>query len=183
MQQEDFCYQVYWHNFEQGVDEIYKSDVNVEINDDILSAYFKGITIYSEGPGSDKDNYTTYSTNIDLKSSTLKTTDEMLSKYNITKTKLITDILNDLVNNLTTEVLLKSTNGDVSSEKITITDFKRNINQYVSLLNNRVDEIAVLYVKSGKLNCDYKDREVLALLGLGNHMGVGLVDNVVTIIL
>lgn len=164
----------------QKIKSIYKSTVNAEINDAVLSVYFNGSSQWLE-ENPDRIFHESFSANIDLKNSLKVTTDEILAKYNVSKETMIKAILNDIASKVNTDILYLNNQGGFEGDYISILDFKNNISEYVRVLNNRIDDFATVYVKGNKLYCDYKDHETLALLDMGTHMGIGLLMQLQTL--
>ena len=146
------------------------NEVNYEINKNILSVYTKETKSYDY-----ETQYDYYSLNVNLNNNKIITNQELLNLYNIKSTDVFTKILTNISNTIKTDKLLLSTIGDVTAETITIDKFKDNIIEYASSIDNRYD-IVTLYIKDNKLIAVYNQYKILYNLGMGTHMGIGLVS-------
>lgn len=146
------------------------NEVIYEIDKNILSVYTKESKSYELGA-----QYNYYSLNVDLNNNKIITNEELLKINNITSSYMFEKILNNIANTVTTDEFLLSTSGDVTAETETIDKFKENIKTYVTYIDNRYDVIT-LYLKDNKLIAVYDQSKMLSILGMGTHMGIGLVS-------
>ena len=103
------------------------------------------------------------------------TTAEMLETYKVDHEIWLGMVINDILNNITTDYLLESTDGDVTANQIKVTDIKNNQHSYFDkLYKNNYQDVLTLSVKDNKLICTYRDDKVLEKMNLSSHMGNGL---------
>ena len=153
------------------------NSVGYEIYKNVLSVYTKEEKNCSDLQGEDL-----YSLNVDLKNNKIIKEDELLDKFNLNKDILYKKILINLADTVTVDKFLLSTNGDISSGTISITDFKNNINNYVDQLKDFSDSnLYLLYISNGNLYAKYNHEFILNKLGMGTHMGTGLPKTITTI--
>jgi len=145
--------------------------VTYSTNNNILSVYTTEKTEYSSGP-----DYNFYSLNVNLDNNKIITNEELIKMYNLDINSIYEKILNNLATTVTVDQFLLDVYGDILAPTILVEDFKNNISDYVKTLNNKYD-IFTLYVKDNKVNLAYSQREILALLGMGSHMDIGLVKD------
>lgn len=157
----------------------YTNEVSSEIIDNILSIYVAETSTPNEGLG---PQYSDYSLNVDLATNKLILNEEMLKVFKFDSKDMFKKILTSISENVTTDSFLISTTGDITAEKIAISDFKNKINTYAESISNRTD-IITLYIKDGKLNATFKQINILNALGMGTHMGIGLKSEIQTIII
>ncbi len=148
----------------------YTNEISSEIKDNILSIYVVETSTPNEGLG---PQYNSYSLNIDLATNKLIFNEEMLNTLKVDNKEMFKKILTSISENVTADSFLMSTTGDITAEKISVSDFKNKISTYVETLSNRID-IVNLYIKDGKLNASFTQNVVLNALGMGSHMGIGL---------
>lgn len=148
----------------------YNNEVSSQIKDNILSIYVVETSTPNEGLG---PQYNGYSLNIDLSSNKLIFNEELLNTLKVDNKEMFKKILTSISENVTTDSFLMSTTGDITAEKISVSDFKNKISTYVETLSNRID-IVNLYIKDGKLTASFTQNVVLNALGMGSHMGIGL---------
>lgn len=148
----------------------YTNEVSSEIKDNILSIYVAETSTPNEGLG---PQYSDYSLNVDLATNKLIFNEELLTTLKVDNKDMLKKILTSITENVTTDSFLMSTTGDISAEKINVSDFKNKINTYSESISNRSD-LVTLYIKDGKLNAKFKQINILNALGMGTHMGIGL---------
>ena len=146
------------------------NEITYEIDKNILSVYTKESK--SDAMGT---QYNYYSVNVNLNNNKIVTNQELLKIYNINSSDMFEKILNNISNTVTTDKFLLSTDGDVTAETLTIDKFKENIKSYASYIDNRYD-VMTLYLKDNKLTVVYNQSKILSILGMGTHMGIGLVS-------
>ncbi len=146
------------------------NEIIYEVDKNILSVYTKESKLYELGT-----QYNYYSLNVDLNNNKIITNQELLKIYNINLSNTFEKILNNISNTVTTEQFLLSTDGDINAETITVDKFKENIKIYATYIDNRYD-IITLYLKDNKLIVVYDQAKILSVLGMGTHMGIGLVS-------
>jgi len=146
------------------------NEIIYEVDKNILSVYTKESKSYELG-----NQYNYYSLNVDLNNNKIITNQELLKIYNINLSNTFEKILNNISNTVTTEQFLLSTDGDVTAETITIDKFKENIKTYATYIDNRYD-IITLYLKDNKVIAVYDQSKILSVLGMGTHMGIGLIS-------
>ena len=146
------------------------NEIIYEVDKNILSVYTKESKLYERGT-----QYNYYSLNVDLNNNKIITNQELLKIYNINLSNTFEKILNNISNTVTTEQFLLSTDGDINAETITVDKFKENIKIYATYIDNRYD-IITLYLKDNKLIVVYDQAKILSVLGMGTHMGNGLVS-------
>ncbi|MNP42225.1 hypothetical protein D3C76_1359810 [compost metagenome] len=83
---------------------------------------------------------------------------------------------------VSTESFLLDVDGNIDAETISTSEFKSKVSEYSKSLNNRYD-VVTLYIKNDNVYCVYKQSEILNLLGMGTHMGLGLIIEPQSIIL
>ena len=153
------------------------NEVTYEIDKNILSVYTKESKLYEMGT-----QYNYYSLNVNLNNNKIVTNQELLKIYNVNSSDMYEKILNNISNTVTTDKFLLSTDGDVTAETLTIDKFKENIKLYTSYINNRYD-VMTLYIKDNKLTAVYDQSKILSILGMGTHMGIGLLSEPQSILL
>lgn len=146
------------------------NEIMYEVDKNILSVYTKETKLYELG-----NKYNCYSLNVDLNNNKIVTNQELLKLYNINSSDMYEKILNNISDTVTSDQFLLSTDGDVTAETLTIDKFKENIKTYVTYIDNRYD-IITLYLKDNKLIAVYDQAKILSVLGMGTHMGIGLVS-------
>ena len=114
-----------------------------------------------------------YSININLDTQKPISNKQLLDAFNINIEDVYTKVLTHLSNNVTAPHFLVDLYGNVTSDTITLDEFKSNIPEYVKFLNNNFDSLN-LYIQNGKLVCGFAQDDILRLVGLGSHMNAGL---------
>lgn len=118
-----------------------------------------------------------YSINIDIDNQKPINNKQLLDIFNIKIEDVYTKILTNIANTVTAPYFLVDLEGDVTAEQVTIDEFRANISEYATYLNNNYDTLS-LSIQNGKLVCTYWQIDILNLLGLGSHMGAGLIREV-----
>ena len=116
--------------------------------------------------------YKYYSVNINLDNQKIVTNGELIEMYDLDIDDVYEKLLRNLVSTVEIDSFLLAVNGDVTAPKISISDFAKNIPDYAEMLNNRYD-VFTLYIENNKVRLTYNQDEILNLLGMGSHMGVG----------
>lgn len=86
--------------------------------------------------------------------------------------EMILKVLDDIKNNTTFENILKSTDGDVTSEKLSKEEFENRKTEFVSKLKENMN-LFKKYKEDGVTYVEYETEKVLNVLGFSSHMGVG----------
>ena len=115
------------------------------------------------------------SSNIDLKTNKKLDNATTLNRFGSTIDEAYQKILNNLVETVSIDSFLLDEDGDVSAEKITVNDFKKNIDKYIETLKND-QNLFYVFLKDSKVTVSYEQYKVLKKLGMSSHMGAGLVD-------
>ena len=84
-------------------------------------------------------------------------------------------ILKNIKNTVTVDKFLLSTTGDITADKISLSEFDNNISTYAKDIENNYD-VVTLYLKNNKLVAVYTQSEILSLLKMGTHMNIGLIS-------
>lgn len=93
------------------------------------------------------------------------------SKDYIISKKVLTDLFsNDQIENGN---ILKSKNGDITSEKLTKDEFDKNEEEYIEKIIKNKDKVLNIYDEDSTEYVEYIDQEVLNILELSSHMGNG----------
>lgn len=90
----------------------------------------------------------------------------------------------DLVNNILNEIercsnnnyILKDITGDVTAEKLTLSEAQENREDYAKVINEIIDDTNIFtefYFEDNKLICKCNFEKVLNKLEIGTHMGAG----------
>lgn len=98
-----------------------------------------------------------------------------LGRFGLTTDEVYRQILNNLVETVSIDSFLIDVNGDIDAEKITINDFKNNIDKYIETLKSDQD-LFYVFLKGSKVAVSYEQNKVLENLGMSSHMGIGLVS-------
>lgn len=146
-----------------------------------IQVKYSGIKVYEE----DGNTYAEYLPQEVLNTLGLSTHmgagfDESFRTINIngnntySKRMVIQCILNDILqNDNVSNSVYKSTNGDITSEKLSEREFQSDMNNYVDKLESNNDLFNVIKNES-KLTVEFEVEKVLNALGYSSHMGVGI---------
>lgn len=148
------------------------NEVIYEVDNNIFSILEKDMRDYANWP--QQKTYDYYSLNIDLDKQKIITNQELLEMYSINPSSMYEKILENIANTVSIDNFLLDTHGNVEAEKISINEFKNNIKTYSKYIDNRFDVIT-LYLNDNNIYAIYYQWKILNILGMGTHMGNGLV--------
>lgn len=115
------------------------------------------------------------SDNVDLNTGKKLDNTTTLGRFGFTIDEVYRQILNNLVETVSVDSFLLDINGKIDAEKITINDFKSNIDKYIETLKSD-QNLFYVFLKGSKVAVSYEQNKVLENLGMSSHMGVGLVS-------
>lgn len=115
------------------------------------------------------------SDNVDLNTGKKLDNTTTLGRFGFTIDEVYRQILNNLVETVSVDSFLLDINGKIDAEKITINDFKNNIDKYIETLKSD-QNLFYVFLKGSKVAVSYEQNKVLENLGMSSHMGVGLVS-------
>lgn len=138
------------------------------IDRNILSVYTEEYDRYEYD-----QTYNFYSINIDLNTNKIINNQELLELYNVDSATMFEKIIKDISNNVTVDEFLLSTDGNIAAEKESVKNFRNKAKTYAKYIDNRYD-IVTLYIKDNNLYAAYEQNDILKILGMGTHMGMGL---------
>ena len=161
-------------------DNTFSNNIIYEVKDNILSIYVDETIQNKENTG--YKSCSRYSLNIDLINNNLILNDELLGILKITSEDMYLNVLKNISENVKTNEFLLSTDGDITAEKITIETFKSKIPEEAKNINNKTDLIT-LYIKNGELQASFYQNEILKAIGMGTHMGIGLLKETQSILI
>lgn len=133
---------------------------------------------------------------IDLKDTSVMTSDSLLDTNGLDLRELYALILEDSVKHMTVKSLIQSPIGDVTADTLSIEKFKENIQDYAKTLSdtkginfsainfndlqseNIIGDVISLYYSNNKLRVAYKISPILSSIGLSTHMGMGIDQNI-----
>ena len=160
----NYCF---YSNIRDDNSDYFSNTFTYETYKNILSLSTIEIQSYTTIPS----NY--YSINIDLDTQKPISNKQLLDAFNINIEDVYTKVLTHLSNNVTAPHFLVDLYGNVTSDTITLDEFKSNIPEYAKFLNNNFDSLN-LYIQNGKLVCGFAQDDILRIVGLGSHMNAGL---------
>lgn len=136
--------------------------IKTQINSTILSIFYQinfNFTSYSK----------TYvvTTNIDLKTNKLLTTDDLLLKYNYSKEYIAEKIFNDDILISNNEVVIDK-NTNIS---LTKSDIERKKEEYINRISYDFDNIIKVYIENGSLVLTYNKKELNDLFFENDYSG------------
>ena len=104
------------------------------------------------------------------------TNSNVIKYFGYEKNDLINNILDEIEKCVNNNYILKSTTGDVTAPKLTLTEMLNNRTEYQKTIDGLIDDIGIfseIYFENNKLivKCHFED--VLNKLGIGTHMGIG----------
>lgn len=148
-----------------------ENEVGATINDGVLSVYsaFKYTSMFGVTGDAITLNY-------DLKNNKKLDNARLIALYNLTGEEAYEKILEEIAGSVTIDSFLLSTTGDVTAPKISIAEFKAKIGEYKTTLANSLDLLKLYVDNDNKVHALYEQYEVLNALGMGSHMGVGLIS-------
>lgn len=169
------------------------NDISFSISGDLLSVLEE-----SENSSSTYSLYSPLlqSVVIDLKDTSVMTSDSLLDTNGLDLRELYALILEDSVKHMTVKSLIQSPIGDVTADTLSIEKFKENIQDYAKTLSdtkginfsainfndlqseNIIGDIISLYYSNNKLRVAYKISPILSSIGLSTHMGMGIDQNI-----
>lgn len=161
-------------------DNTFTNNIIYEVKDNILSIYVDETIQNKENTG--YKSCSRYSLNVNLINNNLISNDELLGIFKITSEDMYLNVLKNISENVKTNELLLSTDGDITAEKITIETFKTKIPEEAKNINNKTDLIT-LYIKNGELQASFYQNEILKAIGMGTHMGIGLIQETQSILI
>ena len=164
---EDFIYP----NFSSGYGFTASNQVSYEVAGNIFSVLDEEKKVWKDGLGD--EYYDIISLNIDLSTEKIVTNQELLDKYNIKTADMYKKILTKIADSVSIDEFLLDTHGNVAADKISVTEFRKNIDTYAGYIDNRADMVTMFF-KDGKLCASFAQSAILNILGMGSHMGIGL---------
>ena len=148
------------------------------VKDNVLSTYS---IYYYEYPTDGAVVSEVLSNNVDINTKEELNNIQMLGRMGFTIEEAYHKILENLATNVSIiDSFLLNTNGDISGETISISDFKNNIDEYAGQLKDNQNLLYVLLKDSG-VSVSYKQHDILEALGMSSHMDVGLVREYVEV--
>ncbi len=120
--------------------------------------------------------------NIDIESGKRIKNAVFLERMGSTVADVYRAMLTDITKNNNLDSILLNTHGDVSGESISVSNFKKKIDEYVKQLEDD-DGLFYVFFKDSNVAVAYQQYEVLEALGMGTHMGAGLKSGYTEILL
>lgn len=113
------------------------------------------------------------SNNVDINTGEKLNNAKVLERVDIAIEEVYRKILKNLVDTVSIDSFLLNTQGDVGGEKISLNDFKNNIDEYVQQLKDNQDAFYIL-LKDSKITVSYLQSKILEELGMSSNMNAGL---------
>ena len=118
-----------------------------------------------------------FSENYDLNSGEKLDNKAILDKLNISIEDLYRKLLSNIADTVKCDSFLLNPDGIVSTESISITDFRDNIDSYIEVLQNNYSQFNI-FIKDSKLTVSYSQSDILKELQMSSHMDAGLVAGI-----
>ena len=132
------------------------SKIKTMVNDTVLSVYYEIEFVFDESIYNDNVRNYIITYNIDLKTMTVLSTDNLLNKYNYTKEYISEKIFNDDLLIGDNEIVIdKNTNISFTKK-----DIERKKYEYINRIVTDFDNIIKMYIERGSLVLVYDSKEI-----------------------